>query len=178
MQWSPLKDPGNVCQRRETAEHARMQLPYEMNGHSGWRTTQTSVPVNKSRPHLEKPEQTCTATTEVFALPRGCWFLYEPERIDFCISVWSNGSSSFGLEGQCLSINLYRVQHEILYHIPPWLIFNKACVGSGNQVKRSLAFCPGPIFKNYHGIGLNITLQSFTCVRFQTTNHFHTHVLF
>lgn len=95
------------------------------------------------------------------------------------ISVWSNGSSSSGLEGQCLSINLYRVQHEILYYIPPWLIFNKACVGSGNQVKPSLMFCPGPIFKNYDGIGLNITLQCFTCVRrFQTTNHFHTHVLF
>ena len=117
--------------------------------------------------------------TEVFALPRGCWLLYEPEQIDFCISVWSNGSSSFGLEGQCLSINLYWVQHEILYYIPPWLIFNKARVGSGNQVKPPLTFCPRSIFKNYDGIGLNITLQSFTCVRrFQTTNHFHTHVLF
>lgn len=44
--------------------------------------------------------------------------------------------------------------------MPPWLIFNKACVGSGKQVKPPLTLWPKPIFKNYDRMGLNIAFQS------------------
>lgn len=43
---------------------------------------------------------------------------------------------------------------EIFYYvISPWLIFNKACVGSGNQVKPSNVLAQAHTLKNSDGLG-------------------------
>lgn len=146
-QWSPLKEPGNIFQRRETMEQAGTHLSHRMNGPADGGLLRPLCLLKNPNLNLEKPKQTCMATY------RG---LCSAERLLVSLQTWADWfwhqrleerELSFGLEGQCLSINLYWVQCEIFYYVPPWLIFNKACVGSGNQVKPHLMFWPRPVLK-------------------------------
>lgn len=146
-QWSPLEEPGIILQRRETMEQAGTHLSYRMNGPADGGLLRPVCLLKNPNLNLEKPEQTCMATY------RG---LCSAERLLVSLRTWADWfwhqcleerELSFGLEGQCLSINLYWVQREIFYYLPPWLIFNKACVESGNQVKPPLMFWPRPVFK-------------------------------